>query len=347
MATILYKDINKRNNAATLIGYILNGVMMLGGSGEGKIVLLKPYIKIGNTEIEVKPENKKNTTQALDRYCMFSQNKSIFLQSVTGEFIRLTKFFKTHELAGKKFGSRSGFKDDTERQEVAMVNTINQITKNLPVKIDFIPHKIARCEKVEGVNSLGQKPYSDIYLISEYGKRYNVSCKGSNSPSLAGGGLKSLKLIVPDLLERFFKNVREDYADLGYYQGMTLAAKDIKDMYYEIPSEFVKKIIVGTPEMGGPIEYMYIGPMNEVLYNPETCSFNGRFVHANIYSNNKFYIRLRQRDSLGKFLTIDFSKKGIDGFPVIHRHNLVKTSRIVITDQSNVPLNSINVRKIR
>ena len=61
--------------------------------------------------------------------------------------------------------------------------------------------------KKEGLSQIGKEPYIDIVIVSADGKEYGISCKGTQAPSLAGGGIGGLKVIVPDLMPKVYKAV--------------------------------------------------------------------------------------------------------------------------------------------
>lgn len=192
---------------------------------------------------------------------------------------------------------------------------------------------ITHAEKVEGVSLLGNEPYIDILLHTTDKRKIGVSCKGTCCPSLAGGGLKGLKSIDPNLVDRLFGSIEDVYSGLGFKQSFEFFHIDIPDLFFQIPKDSVKRILSGTEEMGGPIDYMYIGPMeiehsliDNVLY------LNGKFKSIDEYAEKELFFRIRQRDSKDKILTMDFQTYDREGYPFIHRHGKKKTSRIVITD---------------
>jgi hypothetical protein len=66
-----------------------------------------------------------------------------------------------------------------------------------------------------------------------------------------------LDLIIPGFSNRFLDAALQKYQSLGYKEG-----DQIPDMYGRVSDDLKETIVVGNASMGGPIDYMYIGPMD-------------------------------------------------------------------------------------
>ena len=76
---------------------------------------------------------------------------------------------------------------------------------------------------------------------------------------IGGGGLKGLELAgTMDLQMRFLDARLRKYIDMGFTEGQS----GIPDMYGKVSDDLKEQIVVGNVAMGGPINYMYIGPMD-------------------------------------------------------------------------------------
>ena len=69
--------------------------------------------------------------------------------------------------------------------------------------------------------------------------------------------MKGLELILPGFSGRFLNAALQKYLSLGYNDG-----DQIPDMYGRVSDNLKEFIVVGNASMGGPIDYMYIGPMD-------------------------------------------------------------------------------------
>jgi hypothetical protein len=238
----------------------------------------------------------------------------------------------------------------SERQEKGLVDAINKAVKenqNNPVTL------IAGKETIEGVTGAekfsgrqlgGAEPYTDVVIYLKNGQKYNLSCKGETAPSLAGGGLRGIEIAVPGLGKKFMKQ--------AYYAAVNklkLRPGDpVPNMFGSITLRDTVKIVVGTTSMGGPIDYMYIGPMNVTSqYDEKTnvLTLNGKLFESYAYAkSHKLYLRLRARREDQRF---DPDDKDSTGSPRIYGRSPSKKDlggRIVLVDEKDVPNSAIIVR---
>tara|TARA_R100001015_G_C4620744_1_gene177768 strand:+ start:1227 stop:1940 length:714 start_codon:yes stop_codon:yes gene_type:complete len=230
-----------------------------------------------------------------------------------------------------------------ERQETGLVNAINRAVTNnggKGIKIQTPGASltnIIRAQKYGGRSSAGTEPYTDVVLYSQGGRKWNLSMKGESAPSLAGGGLEGLELIVPGIGGKFLKAAYRAYIRAGYKRG-----DDLPDAYATVPTNLTSKIVVGTAAMGGPIHYMYQGPMDVTSRFNKTngiLTVNGKLTSSGVFAKQyKLIFRLRRRRQDRKFL-IETDKGGKDkrGLPMI-----TQGRRIMIVD--SMPSQAFKVR---
>jgi len=186
-----------------------------------------------------------------------------------------------------------------ERQERGLVDAINSgFGKNGAKPFTLVGANGVRitnvisAEKFEGRSSAGTEPYTDV-IISTKTKKINVSNKGESAPSIAGGGLAGLELAVPGLTKLFLEAALKEYKSKGFKAGMS----GLPDMYGKVSDSLKETIVVGNEKMGGPIHYMYIGPMDvKFTFSNGVLRVNGNFYEAKKYAkDNDLYLRLRKR----------------------------------------------------
>jgi len=208
----------------------------------------------------------------------------------------------------------------SERQEYGLVKTINDAidtNKGNPVIVksrDAQVNNIYRAEKYAGRADSGSEPYTDVSLLyreKNASKAYNLSLKGEEgAPSLAGGGLRGIEAIVPGLVRRFNTAIYTALLKAGYKEG-----DNIPDVYAEIPAEAKQKIVIGTANMGGPIHYMYIGPMmvlGSYDKSKNIVTVNGSLIESLKYAgSHTFFFRFRKRRDDQRF---DIKSIGADQF---------------------------------
>jgi hypothetical protein len=183
-----------------------------------------------------------------------------------------------------------------ERQERSFIEIINSSAKDGPIAVNDIKN-VTSAHKMEGTNLLGTEPYTDVVLTLSNNRTLNISLKGgtedgiSQAPSVAGGGLAGLKSLIPDVISNFLKKANQWYKK-KYKQGDI-----IPDVYGKLKDNDVELVIAGNEDMGGPIHYVYIGPMNVTGdLNNNKLTLNGKFFTVDEYAKkHSIYFRLRKR----------------------------------------------------
>lgn len=241
--------------------------------------------------------------------------------------------------------------ESAERQESGLVKAIKdavKLNKNNPVTIVAGKTTIAgviNAEKYTGRQSSGSEAYTDvqIFLYDTKKSPINLSMKGESAPSLAGGGLRGLELAVPGIAKKFMKAA---FAHLTTNLKLKPGDK-VPDVFGKIGAAAKLKIVIGNKAMGGPIDYMYIGPMNVMAPYDQTknvVNFNGNLTDATEYAKtHDLYFRFRARREDQRF---DPLAKDADGTPKIYGKSPSKgdsAGRIVVTDKVPVRAEVVNI----
>lgn len=223
----------------------------------------------------------------------------------------------------------------SERQEKGIVDAINTLaSKNNPITImtdNESIKNVTHATKKEGLNELGQEPYTDIIVERSKGKPINISAKGTSAASLAGGGMEGLNNLTPELIKKVLSKALSTLIKKGYSKG-----DNIPEVYCKIPNEQKTIILIGNEAMGGPIDYMYQGPMEvkaQINKEQNIVKLNGSLTKIEQYSNqHNLYIRIRRRR---EDQTFDPELTDRYGYPSIYGKSPSKgdgNRRIVITD---------------
>jgi hypothetical protein len=238
-----------------------------------------------------------------------------------------------------------------ERQETGVVNKVNSaVRKNQKNPVTVVSAngtklgKIIKASKYSGRQVTGSEPYIDVIFEQVERnkiKKIGLSLKGESAPSLAGGGLRGINLAAPGLAKKFMTAARKKLLDMGLDTG-----DKVPDVYGEIRGTQKKKIVVGNKDMGGPIDYMYIGPMSVIgSYDDKKniLKLNGNIIDAEYYAkSHKLYFRLRARREDQRFDPDAFDNAGI---PKVYGKSPSRgdsAGRIVVTDST--PNNAVIVK---
>jgi len=238
-----------------------------------------------------------------------------------------------------------------ERQESGVVKSIKDaFKKNQKNPITLIAGDttligVIDADKYTGRQAGGSEPYTDVVIKAKSGGKVveiNCSLKGESAPSLAGGGLKGLELAVPGIAKKFMTAA---YKELKDKKKLKLGDK-VPDVFGKISSKDKLKIVIGNKAMGGPIDFMYIGPMTVVSrYDPKknVLTLNGSLIEAEKFAKtHDLYFRLRARREDQRF---DPEAKDTDGTPKIYGKSPSRgdsAGRIVVTDK--VPSTGVIVK---
>ena len=120
-----------------------------------------------------------------------------------------------------------------ERQESGVVKAINDAfrkNKSNPFTVSAGNTKINNvvgAKKFSGRQATGSEPYTDVILQLKNKKDVNLSLKGEAAPSLAGGGLRGLELIVPGIANRFMKAAYDKLIEMGLKAGDKVPTTEI------------------------------------------------------------------------------------------------------------------------
>lgn len=167
----------------------------------------------------------------------------------------------------KEFLTEAG--EQYERQESGIEKLVNILTKNgkepISLKVeDKIIKNVISIKKHGGKTKQGKEPITDLIISTKDGKFFNVSAKGLSAPSFGGGGLEGLYYLIPKEISNFINKANKFYLNKGFKEGDI----GLPDVSGKIPQDLIVKILASDTSQGGPINYIYVGPM-EVSYDIE------------------------------------------------------------------------------
>lgn len=362
MATLSNADLLKRDNAQKLFTLITGkDPFKLGQTGsDGEATATgKVQIFLGTTMTEFGVK-KKLKAEDIQEYLKYNKSKRMMIEvnlksPKTKRMINVTQIFKSKLFGGTNSKSGTG---GSERQERGLVDAIMnaRLEKGKSVHVNTLGSNINILEamkndkKEAGSNYIphlkaGKEPYTDLILIvSERNKQkqLRVSMKGDSAPSLAGGGLSGLMDIDSAMTKAVWNKAINYIKKQGFKQGDVIKSSDIPDMSIKIPDELVRKVVVGTADIGGPITHMYIGPMDVTsTYNKSSgaLNVNGKFYTVDEYLEKipSFFIVIRKRDidASGK-IKVDIEGETVnqEGLPVLLKNPKTNknNTRIIVTN---------------
>lgn len=199
-------------------------------------------------------------------------------------------------------------KESSERQERSLIDVIKSVDgiKTLVFNNTKI-EGVKSAEKIGKVDDYKAQAYADIKLETTKGIK-KISAKGLQAPSLGGGGLLGLDTLnnstVNTFVEQFYNEVASEYEAIikanPELEGHDLQnSKLIKDVYKEIPKEVEIPMLKGSKNMGGPVDYIYVGDMDvDYIVEGSTITFKGSLYTIEEFTKQgtPFYVRLLKRE---------------------------------------------------
>ena len=287
-----------------------------------------PFVKVGETEpsVVLKPS---------DELMMQLQKRDIptKYETVDGEVILLSRLQKT-----KEFGGTGGSKADTsERQEHGLVNVINA---NAGAVIQQMGVTVKSARSQGGMNALGKEPYIDIFITDTNGKDHGISMKASSSMTIGGGGTAGVFSMFPKLIQRCYDKVEQYLMDMGLEDQDVVSHGAIPNLFFRIPEKYIAPLMQGNKAMGGPIDWIYVGPSDvtgEVVDG--NLNLNGNFYSVDDFvekTAGDVFFRIRKRDLDGEMTEIDFSDVDAKfNLPIlmINQSNRKRNWRLLMTNK--------------
>lgn len=228
--------------------------------------------------------------------------------------------------------------ENAERQETGVVNAITAAVrknKGHPITVAAGKHVITgvvKAAKYTGRQASGSEPYTDVVFTLHNKKIINLSLKGESAPSLAGGGLKGLETISPGIGKRFFQAVLKHHEKQGLNPG-----DKVPDAFGKLNPKEKITIVVGNKAVGGPIDYMYIGPMTVTSkYDPKKniLTLNGELTPSLEYAKtHELYFRLRARREDQRFDPLAKDKNGAPKIYSVSPSRGDSAGRLVVVDK--------------
>lgn len=293
--------------------------------------------------------NKGVSIKLLDTGSYPGPRKAVYARGQIGSTKGYIKVSNIEKLSSRttKVSGKSGIRPQ-ERQEFGVIEAIDGFYKSYKKPFTILNQNskypkvsgITGAIKNDGTNQYGKEPYVDVW-VHRRGKKLGISNKGASAPSVAGGGLEGMYRMDATYMHKIFdKALTESQKSSKFEIGSTTKLSDI---FIKITSaSFTNKMFVGTTEMGGPVDYMYIGDM-DVKYKLDSSKgtlkfLNGNFITVATYirEHPEFWFRIRRRD-VGYHYTTDLDNRfmrGNKGLPFIFKKGKSSRSRLVVSTSS-------------
>lgn len=310
--------------------------MISGKQQDGEQIKLRPVVLLADVEQTITKKNQSQIVDAIIAFITKNRGQPPYLVDSKGRTHSVISLYRDARFVPKSRidadPTMTG-KARQQRQELGVVSSVNELALSGEVKLNGITGSVVEAFQAPDIGPHGKENLVDVVLKLKNGRGLNVSCKQTKAADLGGGGMAGLSKIAPHLIRKLYAKVQADLKKDGYVEGGTYATADMPTYVYKIPNVELEKIFHGHDDIGGTIDYFYIGP-DKVSIEPNR-QLNGKFISVREFAQAKdFYFRLRTRDIVNGKVTIDYKKKTKEGFPAIFTTGPAKSNaaRFVIDD---------------
>lgn len=313
MAKLTTRDITKRDNCQVLADIICGRGELQLEDHLGKRVTVERALRLDGTDVPC--DCASAVAAALREYCTVPRGCPPAVR-VGGEWLSITVFYKDARFLPPSREHSGVVRDKAfqQRQEKSLVDRINEACKPHPIKLDKVPGYVLGAYQAPDFGPHGRENLVDVVIQCEDAE-WNVSCKIGEAADLGGGGMAGLTKIVPEIVDRLYERVCDDITRAGLRNGSTYHIRDVPGLVYKIPESVTYTIFRGSEQIGGTIDYMYIGPQKVTFIEGK---LNGALYTTHEYANKRpYYFRLRKRDVFDNHVTVNFDKKTRHGYPVL------------------------------
>jgi len=174
-----------------------------------------------------------------------------------------------------------------ERQEKAFCSAISKLCgEHGPIRLSAGMHSIEQvigARKVQERTTFGHENYADVIVEQEGGKELRMQLKNVRSPSYGGGGSAGVETSLPGLGDLFLKKAHAYLVK----QIKAQPGDNIPRLYMPLSPAQQLVLLRGTPQIGGPIDYILSGPMDlsHKAYKNHLVFYNSALMTIEEYSS--------------------------------------------------------------
>ena len=232
-----------------------------------------------------------------------------------------------------------------ERAERDFAKFIFQTAKSSPTGFfnlqgangQIIP-EVVNARKMPNVNAIGQDNLTDITLVLRNGRMLRVNTKGSFAPIITHNNIFSIFAGAPAMTKKFISTVITKYKGMGFKDNQLITG-NVPPIYAELRGEHNRKMVVGTPQLGGPVDFFFEGqPSGQYDEEQNVVNMQASILDALSLSKTKPYFLVCQPPPAGA--RFSFNQRDIRGMPIIHTSG----RSVNLVDRSFVPAGSTVIR---
>ena len=209
-----------------------------------------------------------------------------------------------------------------EKTERDLMDAINQSVKEVPDKaVNLVGANgvtipsVVGARKSPNTNAIGGDNLTDVIVFTRKGSSLKINTKGSIAPVQTITDTRAVFAANPALAKRFVMTAIQKYKSLGYQDGQAVDQK-VTGIYAELRGEHNKRIITGTPQLGGPVDYFFEGTPTGTPDEQGNIQLNGNLISAlDLHKSTTFFLQMQKPPQGSSF---DFKSVDNFGLKIIH-----------------------------
>ena len=232
--------------------------------------------------------------------------------------------------------------DKTERD---LARTINENVRNAPGRrltiqtLNEVLPNVVGARKMPNQSAIGSENYTDVIVNFAGGRSAKINTRGTFAPSQILPDARTIFGAAPAMTKKFLRTAITKLKSMGLRDGQ-LAPTNMQPLYAELRGENNRKIVTGTAQVGGPIDYIFEGA-TQGQYDPEQ---NVLSMQANLTSalalskTQRYYINMAPPRAGSRMM---FNRNDNFGMPMIFDNG---GRQLSIVDRSFIPAGSKVIR---
>ena len=209
--------------------------------------------------------------------------------------------------------------EKTERDLMRVINSnvARSPTKTLNIQAmnGFVLENVVGARKHANANAIGGDSLLDVSIATRNGRQFKINTKGTIAPVQIHSDFRSIFASSPTLTKKFVRSAIAKYKALGYRDGMPVG--NAPGIVAELQGENNSRIVRGTPQMGGPVDYFFEGSsLGELDEQQNVFRMQANFTSAiDLAKSQKFFVSMNAPPPGSTFI---FNKQDNFGVPIIH-----------------------------
>ena len=232
-----------------------------------------------------------------------------------------------------------------DKVERDLANTITTNVKNSPnrrINIqtanEMLPDVIG-ARKMPNQNALGADSFTDVMIQLAGGRSIKINTKGTIAPMQVHSNARVIFGAAPALTKKFLYAVMTTLKGMGLRDN-SLLPNAMPGLYAELRGEHNRKIVMGTPQVGGPIDYMFEGsPFGDYDSDTNTLTLQANLTSArSLAKTTNYYINMAPPTPGSRCM---FNKNDNFGMPMVYNNG---GRQLSVVDRSYIPSGSNVIR---